>query len=80
VTTDADTWFSLIVNDLLDPLTIKEAILARLNINPMEGPFEYIHENGPYPGTLFFIELIFLWDSLHLNMTNEPSICRFTLI
>lgn len=51
VTTDADTWFSLIVNDLLDPLTIKEAILARLNINPMEGPFEYIHENGPYPGT-----------------------------
>ena len=53
MTTDADTWFSLIVNDLLDPLTIKEAILARLNINPMEGPFEYIHENGPYPGTFF---------------------------
>jgi len=49
VTADADTWFSLTVTDLQDPSPIKDAILARLNINPHDGPFEYIHENGPYP-------------------------------
>ncbi|CAO3660549.1 unnamed protein product [Umbelopsis ramanniana] len=72
VTTDADTWFSLIVNDLLDPLTIKEAILARLNINPMEGPFEYIHENGPYPESpLTDVELIHLCRMADRSASNR---------
>jgi hypothetical protein len=58
VTADADTWFSLTVTDLLDPTSVKDAILTRLNISPHNGPYEFIHENGPYPGmfnnTTFF--------------------------
>ncbi|KAH8548474.1 kinase-like domain-containing protein, partial [Umbelopsis sp. PMI_123] len=72
VTTDADTWFSLIVNELLDPSTLKDAILARLNINPMDGPFEYIHENGPYPDSpLSDAELIHLCRMADRSASNR---------
>lgn len=50
ITADKEVWYSLNVTDMRDPLTIKQHILKRMNLEGDCDGYYYFHENGPDPG------------------------------
>ncbi|KAI9487498.1 MAG: hypothetical protein EXX96DRAFT_553495 [Benjaminiella poitrasii] len=51
VTADEETWYSLIVTDMRDPVVIKLHILNRLNFTGNYKHYMFFHENGSNPDT-----------------------------
>ncbi|CEI86220.1 hypothetical protein RMCBS344292_00663 [Rhizopus microsporus] len=49
VTGDKETWYSLNVTNIRDPVTIKQLVLNRMNYEGHLDDYLYFHENGPNP-------------------------------
>lgn len=52
MTTDAETFFGLVLTDIRDPIQIKYAILEKFGLGTAYMDYTYYHENGNHPGTL----------------------------
>jgi hypothetical protein len=50
ITADKETWYSLNVTNMRDPVAIKQHILKRMNFNDDFDSYQYFHENGSDPG------------------------------
>ncbi|KAI8146131.1 hypothetical protein BJV82DRAFT_406469 [Fennellomyces sp. T-0311] len=51
VTSDKETWYSVVVTDIRDPESLKDRVLKRLDLNGNREEYYYFHENGPDPET-----------------------------
>ncbi|KAI8883868.1 hypothetical protein K501DRAFT_285104, partial [Backusella circina FSU 941] len=51
ITSDTDTWYSLNVTQMRDPVLIKHQILKRMSLQGDIQDYQYFHENGPDPET-----------------------------
>ncbi|KAI8333157.1 hypothetical protein BC941DRAFT_435237 [Chlamydoabsidia padenii] len=49
ITTDAETFFGLVLTDIGDPIHIKQAILEKFGLGTAYMDYFYYHENGDHP-------------------------------
>ncbi|KAI8988885.1 kinase-like domain-containing protein [Pilobolus umbonatus] len=51
ITHDEETWYSLNVTNMRDPMVIKDSILNKMNFEGNPDEYYYYHENGPNPAS-----------------------------
>ncbi|KAI9482603.1 hypothetical protein BDB00DRAFT_857051 [Zychaea mexicana] len=77
VTSDKETWYSVVVTDIRDPECLKDRILKRLDVQGNRDEFYYFHENGPDPETPLASQDIMYLCSIADHSANQHILVCF---